>query len=345
MFARLAATNDNGPGHRLATSFIHVIEPDADRLPPAAAPPSHPPTTRTGYVALVGRPNAGKSTILNRFVGEHLSIVTPKAQTTWQRVTGLLTVDSDQLVFLDTPGILEARDLLQRSMLAAALEALSEADVVLLVVDGTRAPTPRDEERILAALGDVVVPVHVALNKVDAAAADALEAWEAWITDRLGHSTHRVSAADGTGTNTLLDALRADLPQGPFLYPEDEIATDPVRFFVAELVRETIFQQFHQEIPYSVFCQVEEFREAQDPIYILMNVFVERASQKGMLIGKGGAAIRALGQTAREKIEHFLGRSVYLDLWVKPLKSWRRSRAHLGRLGFRLPAEDDTEGR
>jgi GTP-binding protein Era len=343
--ARLAATTDNGPGTGWTTPSSQVIEPDPDRLPPATALPSDPPTTRTGYVALVGRPNAGKSTLLNRLVGEHLSIVTPKAQTTWQRVTGLLTVDSDQLVFLDTPGIMEARDLLQRSMLAAALEALSEADVVLLVVDGTRAPTPRDEERILAALEGVVVPVHVALNKVDAAAADVLGTWEAWITDHLGHSTHRVSAVDGTGTDALLDALRADLLEGPFFYPEDEIATDPVRFFVAELVRETIFEQFHQEIPYSVFCQVEEFREEQDPIYINMNVFVERASQKGMLIGKGGAAIRAVGQAAREKIEHFLGRSVYLDLWVKPLKSWRGSRAHLGRLGFRLPAEDDTEGR
>ncbi|KPJ79439.1 MAG: hypothetical protein AMS19_11235 [Gemmatimonas sp. SG8_23] len=302
--------------------------------------------TRTGYVALVGRPNAGKSTLLNRFIGEHLSIVTPKAQTTWQRVTGVLTVDSDQLIFLDTPGILEAKDLLQRSMLGAALEALEEADVVLLVVDATRAPTDRDAERLLAALEGARAPLLVAINKVDAASSTSIEAWEAWIRDGLGDArSFRISARDGAGTDALLGALREELPPGPFLYPEDEIASDPVRFFVAELVRETIFEQFRQEIPYSVFCQVEEFRESQDPVYIQVVIYVERKSQKGMVIGQKGRAIRAIGEAARPKIETFLGRRVYLDLWVKPLRSWRKNRAHLGQLGFRLPPEDDSERR
>jgi GTP-binding protein Era len=302
--------------------------------------------TRTGYVALVGRPNAGKSTLLNRFIGEHLSIVTPKAQTTWQRVTGVLTVDSDQLIFLDTPGILEAKDLLQRSMLGAALEALEEADVVLLVVDATRAPTDRDAERLLAALEGARAPLLVAINKMDAASSTSIEAWEAWIRDGLGDArSFRISARDGAGTDALLGALREELPPGPFLYPEDEIASDPVRFFVAELVRETIFEQFRQEIPYSVFCQVEEFRESQDPVYIQVVIYVERKSQKGMVIGQKGRAIRAIGEAARPKIETFLGRRVYLDLWVKPLRSWRKNRAHLGQLGFRLPPEDDSERR
>ena len=135
--------------------------------------------------------------------------------------------------------------------------------------------------------------------------------------------------------------LRADLPPGPFLFPEDEIATDPVRFFVAELVRETVFERYHQEIPYSVICQVIEFREEQDPVYIGIDVHVEKRSQKGILIGKGGAAIRELGSASRAKIEHLLGRRVYLDLWVKPLESWRKNRAQLDRLGFRLPADDE----
>ena len=137
---------------------------------------------------------------------------------------------------------------------------------------------------------------------------------------------YRICATEGTGTDRLLAAIRTELPESQFLYPEDEIATDPVRFFVAELVRETIFEQFRQEIPYSVFCQVQEFRESQDPIYVQVNVYVERKSQKGMLIGKRGAAIRELGSAARAKIEHFLEASVYLDLWVKPLKSWRKNR-------------------
>ena len=304
--------------------------------------PTPPSVTRTGYVALVGRPNAGKSTLLNRLVGEHLSIVTPKAQTTWQRVTGILTEGSVQMVFLDTPGLLEARDLLQRAMLGAALEALAEADVILLVLDASEPPTPQDEERIVAALAEGRAPVWVALNKVDGAPEAAAAAWERWVQGRLpGVGVHRISAADGRGVDGLMADVVGALPEGPFLYPPDEIASDPVRFFAAELVRETIFEQYHQEIPYCVFCQVEEFREEQDPVYIHVDIYVERKSQKGILIGKGGAAIRELGSAARAKIEHFLGRRVYLDLWVKPLESWRKSRAHLGRFGFRLPAEDE----
>ncbi len=337
---------------------LHVPEPPLpDRSLPRALNDTHAqdaraleqparPGTRAGYVALVGRPNAGKSTLLNRLIGEHLSIVTPKAQTTWQRVTGVLSVGDDQLIFLDTPGILEARDLLQRSMLGAALEALAEADVVLLVADTTRPPTARDAERLLGALAESSAPLFVALNKVDAAPPEAVAAWESWVEERLGGArTVRISALDGSGTDTLLALLREALPEGPFLYPEDEIASEPVRFFVAELVRETIFEQFRQEIPYSVFCHVEEFRESQDPVYIQVVIYVERKSQKGMVIGQKGRAIRAIGEAARPKIETFLGRRVYLDLWVKPLRAWRKNRAYLGQLGFRVPAEDEKEAR
>lgn len=303
-------------------------------------------STRAGYVTLVGRPNAGKSTLLNRLVGEHLSIVTPKAQTTWQRVTGIRTEGRAQLIFLDTPGLLEARDLLQRAMLGAALEALAEADLVLLVVDAREPPSPEDGERIKRALEETEAPVYVALNKVDVARPEPVEAWEGWLRANLRPaSLWRVSAERGDGVDVLLEALSEALPEGPFLYPEDEIASDPVRFFVAELVRETIFEQYHQEIPYSVFCQVEEFREGQDPLYVHVDIYVERKSQKGILVGRGGAAIKRLGEAARSKIEHFLGRRVYLDLWVKPLRAWRKNRAHLGRLGFRLPPDDDTETR
>jgi GTP-binding protein Era len=297
--------------------------------------------TSVGYVALVGMPNAGKSTLLNRFVGEHLSIVTPKAQTTWQRVTGILTEGSTQLIFLDTPGLLEPRDLMSKTMRSAAAEALDEADVVLLVVDGTRPPSRKDGERIAEALQGVQVPLHVAVNKVDEASDETIVVWESWVASHLEARIHRVSATRGEGADELLEAVASDLPEGAFLYPDDEIASDPVRFFVAELVRETIFEQYEQEIPYSTFCAVEEFREDQDPIYIHVDIYVERKSQKGILIGKGGVAIKALGAAARAKIEHFLGRRVYLELWVRPLDSWRKSRAHLGRLGFRLPPDDE----
>ncbi|MFH1609100.1 MAG: GTPase Era [Candidatus Bipolaricaulota bacterium] len=307
-------------------------------------PPKTSPT-RTGYVALVGRPNAGKSTLMNYLLGEHLSIVTPKAQTTWQRVTGILTTGATQLIFLDTPGLLQARDLLQRAMFAAALEALHEADVVLLVVDATRFPDNLDKERILTALQGVSAPLHVALNKTDQAGEEALLSWERWVGKRpWGAKIHRVSALAGEGTAPLLAALAADLPAGPFLYPEDDIAVSPVRFFAAELVREAVFEQYDDEVPYSTFCVVEDFLEERDPVYIRVKVYVERGSQKGILIGAGGRAIRELGQASRAKIEHLLGRRVYLDLWVKSLKSWRKNRARLGEMGFRVP-EDDAAGR
>ncbi len=297
--------------------------------------------TRAGYVALVGRPNAGKSTLMNRLVGEHLSIVTPKAQTTWQRVTGILTDDDAQLVFLDTPGLLEVKDLFQRSMLAAAVEALEEADVVLLVLDGSRIPTDADRSRLEEVLGEVRAHVVVALNKVDRNEEAALEAWRRWLSEHPAWTVHEISALEGTGVDALLADVRARLPEGPFLYPPDDLAAQPVRFFVAELVRECVFEHYEQEIPYSVITHVEEMREDRDPVYIQVTIFVERPSQKGILIGKRGAAIRALGVCAREKIEHFLGRRAYLDLWVKPLKGWRRNRAHLRRLGYRVPAEGE----
>ncbi|MDH5760918.1 MAG: GTPase Era [Gemmatimonadota bacterium] len=302
------------------------------------------PVTRAGYVALVGRPNAGKSSLLNQMVGQHLSIVTPKAQTTWQRVTGILTREDAQVIFLDTPGLLVAKDLFQRSMLGAALEALQEGDVVLVVVDAGYPPSSQDRSRLESALSDVGAPIHIALNKMDVAPPEAVAAWEAWAERIPGARVHRVSAVTGEGIADLMEALVAGLPESPFLYPEDDVASAPVRFFVAELVRETVFELYEQEIPYSVICGVEEFREGSDPLYIQVNVFVERQSQKGIVIGAGGAAVRELGKAARAKIEHFLDQRVYLDLWVKPLKGWRKNRGHLGRLGFRVPEDDDTDG-
>ena len=309
-------------------------------MSPDETPASQVRETQTGYVALLGRPNAGKSTLMNCLVGQHLSIVTSKAQTTWQRVTGILTKDDAQIIFLDTPGLLEVKDLLQRSMLGAALEALHEADVVLLVIDGRDAPDAAATSRLEAALEETRVPVFAALNKVDEASSHTLRAWERWLEAHGDIRIYPISALTGAGTVDLLAAVTEVLPAAPFLYPEDEIASEPVRFFVAELVRETIFEQYRQEIPYSVFCQVEEYRENQDPVYIQVMVYVERTSQKGIVIGNKGAAIGPLGRAAREKIEHFLGTRVYLDLWVKPLKGWRKNRAHLSQLGFSIPEDE-----
>ncbi len=303
--------------------------------------------SRTGYVALVGRPNAGKSTLMNAFLGEHLSIVTPKAQTTWRRVTGILSDEAAgiQMIFLDTPGLLAPTDLLQQAMLAAAKEAMEEADVILLVLDAAAPADPRSLGSLEGVLeGASNVPLLAAVNKCDAAPTGRVADLCTWAGEALGAEPHQVSALEGQGIDGLKTRIGEVLPPGPFLYPSEDIARDPVRFFVAEMIRESVFEMFRQEVPYSVFCAIEEYRESQDPIYIQAHLFVERKSQKGILLGKGGSSIRRLGTASRKKIEDFLQRKVYLDLWIKVLPDWRRKRGHLKRLGFPVPDPEATGG-
>ena len=302
-----------------------------------ASGPEVAPATRAGFVTLAGRPNAGKSTLLNAMVGERLSIVTPRAQTTWKMVTGIHTEASTQLVFLDTPGLLEPRDLFQRSMLGAALDAVDEADVLLMVVDASTPLGQKHRDRLLEVAQRARVPRFLAVNKVDVAGTEAVDELLAWGREVLAATPHAISAGTGRGVPELRVALGAALPVSPFLFPDDELASEPVRFFVGELVRETLFEQYHQEIPYSVAWEVGEFREAEDPVYIQVTLYVERESQKAILVGKGGLAIRELGRASRIKMEHFLGRAVYLDLWVKVLPGWRKAEGSLRRLGFKVP--------
>ena len=295
--------------------------------------------TRAGYVALVGRPNVGKSTLLNALVGEKLSIVTPRAQTTRESVTGILTSDEVQIVFVDTPGLLEAKYALQRAMHSWALEALADADVVLLLLDATR-PAELPFGEALDALRRRSASVVVAINKTDVAEAVAVQELSDWSRRELGGEALLVAAATGSGVDALRSTLSGLLPEGPFLFPEDELAVQSVRFFVTELVRETVFEEYEQEVPYSTAVRIEEYREAEQPIYIRATVYVERESQKRILIGKGGEGIKRLGQRAREKIEAFVGAPVYLDLWVKPLPNWRRKSSTLKYLGYPMPPDD-----
>jgi GTPase len=180
----------------------------------------------------------------------------------------------------------------------------------------------------------------VAVNKLDLARPGQVEQLRGWSQERLGVDAVGISAVTGEGLEALRSALASLLPESPFLYPEDDLAVQPVRFFVEELIRETIFEEYGQEVPYAAAVRVEEFREAEDPVYISARVYVERGSQKGILIGKGGEAIKRLGTRARMKIEAFIGRPVYLDLWVKPLPGWRKQAASLKRLGYRTATED-----
>lgn len=292
--------------------------------------------TRSGFVAVVGRPNAGKSTLLNRLVGQKLSIISRKPQSTRHRIVGILTTGEAQLVLTDTPGLLDPSYALQRSMQRVALRALADADVVVYVADATAGPPPTLAE---AAGLDAAPrsPVVVALNKRDLLD----EAAAAQLTSRCPEAV-LVSALTGEGVPGLLERIVALLPESPFLYPEDEVATQPLRFFAAELVRETALEQLDDEVPYSVACEIEEFREERRPVYIRAVVHVERESQKRILIGHRGARIRELGRAARVKIEELVGAPVYLDLWVKVLPDWRRDARALGRLGYLPPEESPS---
>ena len=300
----------------------------------------HPPqeaTTRAGHVALVGLPNAGKSTLLNALVGAQVGIVTSKAQTTWQRVAGIRTEETAQMIVLDTPGMVATGELFHRSMVAEAMGALRDADVVVAVVDGAAGGQSGALKGLFGALAEVRRPITVAVNKVDHPRFDPSAGRRLAEGARLPWDP--VSARTGSGLERVLGFVRAHLPEGPFLYPTEQIAVAPTRFFCQELIRETVFERFRQEIPYSVAVRVEEFREGEDPVYIAATLYVERKSQKGIVVGRGGAGIRAVGGAARRKIEHFLGARVYLDLWVKVWNGWRRKREGLMTFGYRVPDE------
>jgi GTP-binding protein Era len=298
--------------------------------------------TRAGDIALAGRPNVGKSTLLNQLIGQKLSIVTSRAQTTREAVTGILTTDTAQLIFVDTPGLLDPSYTLQRAMLETALNVIREADLALLLLDATR-PEELPDAVALEALRLKGAALYVAINKIDAATGDSVEALRRWSREVVGRTAFEISAGTGEGVTALLDALRAGLPESPFYYPEDDLAVQPVRFFVAELIRETIFEEYAEEVPYSTVAAVEEYRESQDPVFIRATVYVERESQKGILVGKNGAAIKRLGERSRAKIEEFTGSRVYLDLNVKALPNWRKKIATLQYLGFPVPASMRTE--
>jgi GTPase len=286
--------------------------------------------TRAGIVTVVGKPNAGKSTLLNRIVGEKLAIVSDKPQSTRDRVVGIRTTDDTQMVVLDTPGLLNPRYELHRAMRATALRALADADVIVYLADATERVPPTLEEAAELTVPPRA-PVVLALNKVD-----ALRPVERDELRSILPEARFISALTGDGVEALLGELSLALPEGPFLYPEDEISTASVRFFVAELVRETALEQLDEEVPYSLACVVEEFREGRTPVYIRTVLYVERESQKRILIGSGGQRIRDIGRAARVKVEQLVGEPVYLDLWVKVLPNWRKSDSALRRFGYRL---------
>ena len=286
---------------------------------------------------MIGLPNVGKSTLVNALVGQRLSIVTPKAQTTRQRLLAIYTDERHQAVFVDTPGLLEPRYLLQQGMREEAERAAVEADVVVYVVD---VGYPRSVEHAREWGGLPGPPPVLCLNKIDRVDAERMAQIRAeleqdgpWAEIVETRATHEV------GIDELRAAVLDRLPPGPALYPEDDVATAPMRFFAAELVRETCFEELGQELPYSIAVGVEEYREAADPVFISATIFVERDSQKGMVIGRGGTMVRKIGTASRHKLEALIEAPVYLDLRVKVMHNWRKNPARLKLLGYPVPSQ------
>jgi GTP-binding protein Era len=303
-----------------------------DAVPPRYAPHAYIPVVpRSGHVALAGRPNVGKSSLLNALVGEHLALVSPRAQATRLPVTGLRTEGDVQYVFHDLPGLLDPEYALQARMRALALDGVRRADVILHLHPAAEAPAPAIWT-VAGLPAPPAAPVLTVYTKGDLLP-PARRAG-------LAASGVVVSATTGDGLDDLLAAVAARLPEREFAFPADDLGTQPLRFFASEYLREAAFEHLEQELPYAFTAAIEEFRETTDPVYIRASLFVERDSQKRILIGEGGRTLKAIGRHARQRLEQLMGRRVYLDTWVKVLPKWRRDPAALSRLGFPdLPTE------
>jgi GTPase len=279
--------------------------------------------TRCGFVALIGSPNAGKSTLLNRLVGAKVSIVTPKVQTTRSRVRGIALAGASQIVFIDTPGIFAPRRRLDRAMVQAAWRGVADADLVVLLVDVAHG-LDADVARILEGLGKTGRPAILALNKIDKVAHDVLLPLTQQLdaADRFS-DVFMISALTGDGVNALRTHLAAHMPEGPWLYPEDQLSDMPERLLAAEVTREQLFLQLQQELPYALTVETEYWQEKPDgSVRIDQMVYVRRQGHKGILLGKGGQQIKAVGQAARIELGRMLDRRVHLFLRVKVRENW-----------------------
>ena len=293
-------------------------------------------TFKSGFVAILGRPNVGKSTFLNHVMGQKIAIMSDKAQTTRNKIMGIYTTDQEQIVFIDTPGIHKPKHKLGEFMVSQAEKTLRDVDVTLFVVDATEERGP-GENFILEYLAKSDVPVILVVNKIDQLSGpDAVLA----VINRYAHTINfhavvPISALEKTNLNKLLELIEAELPEGPMFYPADMVTDQPERFIVAELVREKLLHVMRDEVPHAIAVEVDEMKTRDnDDVYIRANVYVERESQKGIVIGAGGNILKEVGRLARQEIEAMLGNRVYLELWVKVKKDWRNKDGSLRSFGY-----------
>jgi len=291
--------------------------------------------TRAGFVAVIGAPNAGKSTLVNALVGQKVAIVSPKAQTTRARLMGIAIEGEAQILLVDTPGIFEPRRRLDRAMVAAAWTGAQDADRILLVIDAA-AGVNAEAERIIASLRERQHPLFLVLNKIDLVKKGDLLSLSAGLTARLNpEKVFMLSAAQGDGVADLKHALAAAMPEGPWLYPEDEVSDATDRMVAAELTREQIVNQLHQELPYETAVETETWEDRSDgSTAIRQQILVERDSQKAIVIGKGGRRLKAIGAAARAEIAEHLGRPVHLFLHVKVNPRWDEDRVLYREIGL-----------
>ena len=296
--------------------------------------------TRAGFVALIGAPNAGKSTLLNALVGSKVSIVTPKVQTTRALIRGIAIEGTAQLVFVDTPGIFAPRRRLDRAMVGSAWASTADADIVALLIDAKKG-VKDDEEAILKLLGDVRAPKVLVLNKVDLVDKPALLALTERLNEKAGFAaTFMISALSGDGVADLRAYFAARLPPGPWLYPEDQISDAPMRQLAAEITREKLYLRLHQELPYQSTVATEVWKELRDgSVRIEQTIYVERESQRKIVLGKGGQAIKAIGAAARADIAKAVEQPVHLFLHVKVREGWGDDPERYREMGLEFPKE------
>jgi len=296
------------------------------------------PQTHSGFVALIGAPNAGKSTLINQLVGAKVSIVTHKVQTTRAIVRGIATHDNAQIVFVDTPGIFKPKRRLDTAMVTTAWGGAKDADVVVLLIDAERG-IRGDADAILDRLKDVRQPMLLVLNKVDRVKPETLLALAARANERVPFKrTFMISALTGSGCKDLLDYLAETLPAGPWYYPEDQISDLPMRQLAAEITREKIFERLHEELPYETTVETTSWQERSKAVRIEQTIYVERDSQKKIVLGHKGETIRAIGQAARMEIAGILEQKVHLFLFVKVRENWGDDPERYREMGLEFPS-------
>lgn len=288
---------------------------------------------RAGFVNIIGKPNVGKSTLMNAFMGEKFSIITSKAQTTRHRILGILNGDDFQLVLSDTPGIMKPKYGLQKSMMKFVHVAIEDADLILYIRE--MGMSNELDEDIAKAIKQTEAPIYVVINKIDKAnEQDVQEQIEYWQGQDFVQKVFPISALNQLGTEALLTDIIAQLPPCPPYYPKDQLTDKPERFFVEEIVREKILLNYKQEIPYSVEIVTESFKEEEDIIRISVLIITERQSQKPILIGRGGEKLKIVGTQAREDMEQFFGKKIFLQTYVKVKENWRDDERSLRSFGY-----------